>query len=104
VAEEMLLTGRVLTGAEAKSVGLVDELADDPEAAATAWFEKHLLGKSAAALRFATKAARATMLRRLGSTMVQLEELFIEEATRTRDAGEGVASFVEKRPPVWVDA
>jgi cyclohexa-1,5-dienecarbonyl-CoA hydratase len=104
VADDMLLTGRVLDAVEALDVGLVDALSDAPEAAAVAWFEKFLLGKSAAALRFATKAARATMVRRLGSTMVQLEQLFIEEMTKTRDAQEGVLSFVEKRAPHWIDA
>jgi cyclohexa-1,5-dienecarbonyl-CoA hydratase len=104
VAEDMLLTGRILDAAEAKAAGLVDEIAEDPEAAAVAWFEKHLVPKSAAALRFATKAARATLVRRIGSTLVQLEQLFIEEMTKTKDANEGVASFVEKRRPVWVDA
>ncbi len=104
VADDMLLTGRILDVVEALDVGLVDEVAEAPEAAAVAWFEKFLLPKSAAALRFATKAARATMVRRLGSTMVQLEQLFIEEMTKTRDAQEGVLSFVEKRAPHWVDA
>jgi cyclohexa-1,5-dienecarbonyl-CoA hydratase len=104
VAEEVLLAGRVLTAAEAKAAGLVDEVADDPESAAVAWCEKNLLGKSATALRFATKAARATMLRRIGSSLVQLESLFIEEAVKTRDANEGVRSFVEKRAPHWQDA
>jgi cyclohexa-1,5-dienecarbonyl-CoA hydratase len=104
LAEDMLLTGRVLPALEARAAGLVDEIAESPEDAAVLWFEKHLLGKSATALRFATKAARATLIRRIGSTLVQLETLFIEEATKTRDAHEGVASFVEKRAPTWVDA
>ena len=104
LAEEMLLTGRVLPALEARTAGLVDEIADSPEEAAVAWFEKHLLGKSATALRFATKAARATLVRQIGSSLVELEQLFIEEMTKTRDANEGVASFVEKRRPVWVDA
>jgi cyclohexa-1,5-dienecarbonyl-CoA hydratase len=104
LAEEMLLTGRVLSGKEARETGLVDQLAEFPEAAAVAWFEEHLLGKSATALRFATKAARATLLRRLGSALVQLETLFLEEVTKTRDAQEGIVSFVQKRAPAWVDA
>lgn len=104
LADEMLLTGRILDADHALAAGLADEIAESPEAAAVAWFEKYLLSKSATALRFATKAARATLLRRIGSSLVQLETLFIEEATKTRDAHEGVASFVEKRTPVWLDA
>lgn len=104
VAEEMLLTGRLLTAPEALDAGLVDEMADAPEAAAVAWFERNLLDKSAAALRLATRAARATLVRGLGSSLVQLETLFTEEAVRTRDAQEGVLSFVEKRAPQWTDA
>jgi len=34
--------------------------------------------KSARRCAYATKAARATLVRRIGSTLVQLEQLFIE--------------------------
>ena len=44
------------------------------------------------------------MLRRVNSSILAMETLFLEEMTKTRDAGEGVRSFVEKRPPQWVDA
>ena len=43
--------------------GLVQALAEDPEAAALAWFEQHLQDKSAAALACALAAARGQMLR-----------------------------------------
>lgn len=104
VAEDMLLTGRVLSGEEAKAAGLVDEVAAEPEAAAARWFEEHLLHRSAAALRFATRAARATMAERVGIAAAKLERTFVEETMRTRDASEGIASFLDKRKPVWVDA
>ena len=104
LAEDMLLTGRILDAKEALDAGLVQEIAEDPEKAAVAWFERNLLPRSAIALRFATRAARVSMLRRVNSSLLQLETLFIEELTKTRDANEGVASFVEKRAPHWVDA
>lgn len=104
VAEDMLLTGRVLPAEEARTAGLVDEVVHDPEDAALRWFEEHLLHRSATAIRFATRAARATMADRVGAAIAQLERVFIEETMRTSDASEGIASFLDKRKPVWVDA
>lgn len=104
LAEEMLLTGRVLGADEALAAGLVDAVVPDPESSALQWFEENLLNKSAVALRFATRAARATMIRRVNTALLQMETLFLEELVRTRDASEGVASFVEKRKPQWADA
>jgi cyclohexa-1,5-dienecarbonyl-CoA hydratase len=104
LAEEMLLTGRVLAGEEARAAGLVDEVADDPEAAMVRWFEAKLLPRSARALRFATRAARAARLPALREALRTLERTFVEDTMATRDAREGVASFVERRMPVWTDA
>jgi cyclohexa-1,5-dienecarbonyl-CoA hydratase len=103
LAEEMLLTGRVLTGEEAKAAGLVDELSPEPEAAALRWFETHLLPLSASAIRFATGAARATMADRVEAALAHLERVFVDETMTTADANEGIASFAEKRKPVWTD-
>lgn len=103
LAEEMLLTGRILSGDEAKAAGLVDEIAADPEAAALRWFETNLLPRSASALRFATMAARDTMQERFQRSMARLGKTFVEDTMTTSDANEGIASFVEKRKPVWTD-
>lgn len=103
-AMEMLTTGRVLSGAEALAAGLADEVADDPEAASIAWFEKNLLPLSASAVRFATQAARLTYAARVDAAMARLERVFVDEMMATRDANEGVAAFAGKRKPVWVDA
>ena len=104
LAEEMLLTGRVLTADEAHAAGLVDDVAENPEQAGLQWFEKNLLPRSASALRFATRAARATLLARLDPALSRLERVFVDETMRTRDANEGIESFGAKRAPVWVDA
>ena len=58
-AEDLLFSGRSIDADEAKAIGLVQVVADDPEAAALAYFDQHLAGKSAAALACAVTAARA---------------------------------------------
>jgi len=103
-AENLLLTGRVVRAPEALSEGLVDEVSDDPEAALVAWLEEAVFPHSASALRFAMASARADAIDRVRTTVRGLEKRFCEELMMTADAQEGVHSFVEKRPPVWVDA
>ncbi|HEY5599026.1 MAG TPA: cyclohexa-1,5-dienecarbonyl-CoA hydratase, partial [Kiloniellales bacterium] len=57
-AEDLLFSGRSLSADEALSWGLVAAVADDPEAAALAYFDTHLAGLSASSLRLAVRAAR----------------------------------------------
>src|SRR5512132_26528 len=61
-AEDLLFSGRSIGSAEAHAVGLVHTIADDPEAAALAYFDAHLANKSGAALGCALAAARAPMI------------------------------------------
>ncbi len=101
VAEDLLLSGRSITGVEAAAVGLVQVLAEDPEAAALAWFEQHLQGRSAAALACALAAARGQMLRDVRRRLAEVEQLYQERLMRTADANEGLDAFLAKRQPVW---
>lgn len=104
LAEEMLLTGRVLSAEEARAAGLADDVAADPEAAAAHWFEQNLLNRSASAIRYATRGARETLVVRAEAGIARLERIFIEETARSRDAAEGIASFAAKRAPVWEES
>jgi cyclohexa-1,5-dienecarbonyl-CoA hydratase len=101
VAEDLLLSGRSMSGSEALSCGLVQALADDPEAAALEWFDKHLQDKSAAALACAMAAARGQMLRDVRRRLGEVEHLYLERLMRTKDANEGLAAFMAKRQPAW---
>jgi cyclohexa-1,5-dienecarbonyl-CoA hydratase len=100
-AEDLLLTGRSIAADEALSIGLVQAVAEDPAAAALAWFEQHLLGKSAAALACATVAARGVMQHQVRERLAALEKLYLDWLMRTHDANEGLAAFLEKRQPAW---
>jgi cyclohexa-1,5-dienecarbonyl-CoA hydratase len=101
VAEDLLLSGRSVSAAEALSCGLVQTLADDPEAAALAWFEHNLQDKSAAALACALAAARGQMLGDVRRRLAEVEHLYLERLMRTHDANEGLAAFLAKRQPAW---
>jgi len=102
-ADDLLLSGRSVGADEALAMGLVDALADDPEAAALAWAEEHLLPHSASSLRLATRASRLAFTFRFEGLLRQLEDLYLEELMDTRDAVEGLTAFLEKRAPVWSD-
>ncbi|NOX73711.1 MAG: cyclohexa-1,5-dienecarbonyl-CoA hydratase [Alphaproteobacteria bacterium] len=100
-AEDLLYSGRSILGVEAVETGLVDAIADDPEAAALAYFDDHLAPKSAAALRCAVKAARLGYVKRMTKKLCKVEKLYLNELMSTRDAVEGLTAFLAKRQPKW---
>jgi cyclohexa-1,5-dienecarbonyl-CoA hydratase len=100
-AEDLLFSGRAIGAAGAQAIGLVREVADDPAAAALAWFDAHLAGKSAAALRCALAAARAPILRDVPARLAEVERLYLDRLMATRDAHEGLDAFLARRQPSW---
>ena len=102
-AEDLLLSGRSVDGREALRMGLVTAVADDPEAAALAYFEEHLSKRSAASLRFAARAARLGLVERVQARLEAMERLYLDGLMSTRDAVEGLTAFLEKRPARWED-
>ena len=102
-AGDLLFSGRGIGAEEAHRIGLVDALADDPSAAALAYFDEHLAPRSAASLRFAVRAARYDLADRVRRKLAEVERLYLEELMATHDAVEGLTAFLAKRPPVWED-
>ncbi len=104
VAEDLLFSGRIVSGEEARAMGLVDAVAADPEGAALEYFHTHLAPKSASSLRFAVRAARDAWTRRLAERLEDVERLYLNELMATRDAVEGLEAFLAKRPAKWENA
>lgn len=101
LAEDLLLSGRSIPAAEAKAIGLVNDVADDPEAAALAYFDRHLAQMSPSGIRFATRAARHAMVSRVTAELDVVEAIYLDEMMKTPDPVEGLKAFMEKRKPVW---
>ncbi len=102
-AEEILLSGRSIGAEQAHALGLPTDIAADPEAAALAWIDQHLLPKSGASLRFALQAARRPFAQRVKQRFVEVEQICLDGLMSTHDATEGLVAFMEKRQPKWQD-
>ena len=103
-AEDMLLSGRSVTGAEALQMGLVAEVAADPVAAARAYYDEYLEPLSAGSLRYAVRAARIEFVDRVRVRLEAVEKLYLRELMSSRDAEEGLRSFLAKRAAQWTDS
>lgn len=104
-ATRAIVTGRNDAASTWHEAGLIEAVVADGTVAATidAWFEAHLAGKSAAALRYAAAAARQGLRHHVGAILPELEQLYLAELMSTHDAAEGVAAFLAKREPRWTD-
>jgi cyclohexa-1,5-dienecarbonyl-CoA hydratase len=100
-AEELCIGGRIVGVEEAERIGLVDEVTEDPSAAARAWARKHYLPRSASSLRVAVRAARVGWQARFRDALAEVESIYLNDLMATRDAEEGLRAFVEKREPTW---
>ncbi len=98
-AFEMMLTGRVVSAAEALALRLVDRLepAEALDAAAEALAAKIAAGPTLAYGAFKTLTDSGLSL----PEQLEAERRAFIAATRTEDFREGVSAFIEKRAPVF---
>jgi cyclohexa-1,5-dienecarbonyl-CoA hydratase len=101
-ASEMILIGEPLTAADALRAGLVNKVVarDLLTEVADSYVDK-LLTKSSAVLALAKRALREGAGRHFESALDRAHELYVRDLTRTEDMREGMAAFLEKRPPLW---
>lgn len=100
-ARDLLLTGRLVEAQEAKELGLVTEIVPaDKLMSRAAEIAEQLIAASPSSL---TRAKRLLTSAAAASVDADLERAVLENARIrcTPDFQEGLASFLEKRKPVW---
>lgn len=103
-AEELLITGKIISAEEAKDIGLLNEVFEDKGAMETAlneWIINNITSKSASSLKYAVRAARKVFNNTVKTELPELEQIYLAELMETNDANEGINSFLEKRKPDW---
>jgi cyclohexa-1,5-dienecarbonyl-CoA hydratase len=101
-AREMILTGELMSAAEALSRGLLNYVVrpDELETKTTEILVK-LRELSAPALEATRKAMDMAWGRPFEEALSSVEDLYLNELMKTEDAREGVKAFMDKRKPVW---
>jgi 2-(1,2-epoxy-1,2-dihydrophenyl)acetyl-CoA isomerase len=97
-ASDLVLSGRTVLGAEAKALGLVDDVADDVVAAAVARAESYAVN-APPSLRFAKQLLTDNGAESDLSLVQRRELAALEVAYTTPEHREAVAAFLEKREP-----
>jgi cyclohexa-1,5-dienecarbonyl-CoA hydratase len=103
-ADLLALAGGSVDARRAYEMGLVTHLVPEGEdgwAHVSAWAAEHVAPLSGASLRRACAAVRSHFNEVLRTKLSEVERLYLADLMETHDANEGIASFLEKRKPVW---
>ncbi|MBN1105518.1 MAG: enoyl-CoA hydratase/isomerase family protein [Deltaproteobacteria bacterium] len=101
-AMDLILSGRIVSAAEALQMGMVNKVVKDDELEkATEDFVKPYLGLSAEVLRLTKKAVNKGLMDDLEPSLQIIEDIYLNGLMKSHDAQEGLKAFLEKRKPVW---
>ena len=104
-ALDLCLTGRTVTAEEALGWGLVQYVYGKEDfASAAEAYARSLCGLSRPVLRLAKRAVVDGLDAPLGEALHAAERIYLDELMKLDDAQEGLAAFMEKRPPNWKGA
>jgi len=101
-ASEMILIGEPVGALEAERLGLVNKVVPrERMTEAVDTYVDKLLSKSSVVLALTKRALREGAGRHFESALDRAHDLYVRELIRTDDMLEGMAAFLEKRPPSW---
>ncbi len=104
-ARELIFTGNVLSAAEALRIGLVNKMVPAGQELRAARDIAHTIAKRAPrAVRAAKRAIREGLERPLAEGLRLEAAAFETEVLASNDLGEGIAAFLEHRPPKFTGA
>ena len=102
-AMEMLLTGDLISAQDAFRIGLVNRVVPPgSELEAALALARKIAGKSAHVVKIGKEAFYRQLEMGLDDAYRYTSDVMVENML-ARDAEEGIAAFVEKRPPKWED-
>lgn len=101
-ALELIVTGEVIGAAEAKQIGLVNQVVPPEElATATQALVGKLVGLSGLVLSLTKKAVVQGLNHDKEQALGLIEKIYLDELMPTADAEEGLRAFLDKRKPRW---
>ena len=101
-AIEICTTGKFYSAADARRMGLVAYLAEDDQLEeTTAKIVKEIQGNSPLIIRLNKRAVKQHLGLAFKPALAGVSDLFLNTLMKTEDTLEGIASYEEKRNPVW---
>ncbi|XP_077391168.1 enoyl-CoA hydratase domain-containing protein 2, mitochondrial [Festucalex cinctus] len=106
LAKELIFTGRRVGGQAAAEMGLVNRAVQQDQTGEAAYMEalglaREILPQAPIAVRMAKEAMNRGMEVDITSAMA-IERMCYAQVIPTRDRREGMAAFIEKRPPRYI--